>query len=402
MAEADSIQRALDALREGRIIVVMDDEERENEGDLVMAAQEVTEEKMAFFIRHTGGVVCMPMSNAIADQLNLPPMVARNTSRFKTQFTISVEATHGVTTGISAHDRAVTIQTAISPSAQPNDLRSPGHVFPLRAQGGGVLVRAGHTEAAVDLCSLAGLRLGAVLSELMNDDGTMMRSEAIKKFAEKHSLHVVSITDIIAYRRATESTVVKEAETELDTTTGVWKMIAFRDTIKQDEHIALLKGDIDPEKPVLVRVHSECLTGDVFGSQHCDCGGQLALAMKRIEKEGVGVVLYLRQEGRGIGLANKVRAYALQHAGLDTVEANLKLGLPVDDREYGVGAQILRHLDVHQLRLLTNNPKKLFGLQGHALKIVEQVPLEISCPNTRQKKYLRAKKEKMGHTLKNM
>ncbi|PIR48907.1 bifunctional 3,4-dihydroxy-2-butanone-4-phosphate synthase/GTP cyclohydrolase II [Candidatus Peregrinibacteria bacterium CG10_big_fil_rev_8_21_14_0_10_55_24] len=402
MSQEATIQPALDALRAGKMVIVVDDEDRENEGDLMMAAQDVDEESMAFFIRHTGGVVCMPLANSIADHLQLPPMVQENTSRLKTPFTVSIEAARGVTTGISARDRAVTIQTAISPTSIPADLRRPGHVFPLRADDGGVLIRAGHTEAAVDLCRFAGKRPGAVISELMHDDGTMMRRASIEKFSASHRIPVITIADIIAHRSRTEILVRREAETELETVTGMWKMVVFRDLTKNGEHVALVKGTINPQEPVLVRVHSECLTGDVLGSLHCDCGGQLHLAMQRIAQEGSGILLYLRQEGRGIGLANKVRAYALQHAGLDTVEANIKLGFPPDKREYGIGAQMLRDLGATQLRLLSNNPKKFVGLQGHGLHITEQIPLEIMNPSTHQKKYLLTKKKKLGHTLHNV
>jgi 3,4-dihydroxy 2-butanone 4-phosphate synthase/GTP cyclohydrolase II len=395
-----SIPTALDALRQGQMIIVVDDERRENEGDLVMAAEHVTTESMNFIIRNTGGVVCLSLSNTIADQLDLPLMVSRNTSRLQTPYTVSIEAAEGVTTGISAADRAVTVKAAINPVARSTDLRRPGHVFPLRAQDGGVLVRAGHTEASVDLCRLAGLREGAVISELMNSDGTMMRLPAIEEFSRKHDLPIVSIADLIAYRRRSETLVRKEAESDLETDTGTWHLTVYADLPHGREHIALVKGAIAPMQPVLTRVHSECLTGDAFGSRHCDCGQQLQAAMQAIAHEGSGVLLYLRQEGRGIGLSNKIRAYDLQRReGLDTAEANERLGLPVDLREYGIGAQILRDLGVGHLRLLTNNPKKIVGLDGYGLHIVEQVPLRIVPASENQKRYLIAKRDKLGHWL---
>jgi 3,4-dihydroxy 2-butanone 4-phosphate synthase/GTP cyclohydrolase II len=365
------ITDALDALRAGQFVIVVDDPNRENEGDLVLAAQFVDAEKIAFTIRHTGGVLCLALSNDIADQLELPAMVSRNTSRRSTPFTVSIEAADGVTTGISAADRARTIQAAINPAARASDLARPGHVFPLRAQEGGVLWRTGHTEASIDLCKLAGLRSGAVISELMNDDGTMMRVSDLETFATAHDIVMISIADLVAYRRRTETFVRSVANTTLETEKGTWTVAVFDDLLHQKQHVALSMGTMDPMHPTLVRMHSECLTGDVFHSLHCDCGMQLDRAMDVIASEGNGVIVYLRQEGRGIGLANKIRAYELQHLGLDTVEANRALGLPDDLREYGIGAQILKEIGVGKIRLFTNNPRKVVGLEGYGLESVE-------------------------------
>lgn len=399
MSTFASIPQAIEAMRMGKTIIIVDDEHRENEGDLVIAAEHITTERMAFFIRHTGGVVCLALSNSIADQLDLPAMVAQNTSSFGTPFTVSIESAHNVTTGISAQDRATTILSAINPVAKPEDLCRPGHVFPLRAQDGGVLVRAGQTEASVDLCRLAGLRCGAVISELMHEDGSMMRLPALQEFSAEHDIPIIAVEDLIAYRRKNETYIRKEAETILETQTGKWAMRVYTENIHNSEHVALIKGEIDPLHSTLVRVHSECLTGDAFGSLHCDCGAQLHQAMQQIEQEGSGVLVYMRQEGRGIGLANKIRAYSLQEDGLDTVEANEKLGFPMDLRTYGIGAQILKDCNVGHMRLLTNNPKKVIGLEGYGLHVDAQVPLQVQVESERQKKYLRTKKEKMGHNI---
>ncbi len=396
------VEAAIAALKSGKFVIVVDDIDRENEGDLVLAAEFATPEKLAFIIRHTGGVVCLSLSNAIANQLQLPAMVQRNTSKRGTPFTVSIEAKEGITTGISAADRAITILAAMDPKAKPADLSHPGHVFPLRAQDGGVLCRAGHTEASVDLCRIAGLREGAVISELMHDDGTMMRLQSIIPFAKKHGIHILPIADLIAYRRRTETLVSLEARSTLETKYGEFTVSVYHDNLHHKDHLALSMGKISARNPVLVRVHSECITGDVFGSCHCDCGEQLGLAMKRIADEGKGIFVYLRQEGRGIGLVNKIRAYELQHLGLDTVDANRALGLPDDLREYGIGAQILKDLGVGKMKLLTNNPKKVIGLEGYGLTITEQLPIEISPQNAKQKKYLKTKKKRMKHALKNV
>lgn len=399
MQSFSPITEAIETLARGAFVIAVDDEQRENEGDLFLAAEHATPEKLAFMIRHTGGVVCLPMSNAVADAIHLPAMVSDNTSRFGTPFTVSIEAASGVTTGISAADRSHTALCAASPTAKADDFVRPGHMFPLRAADGGVLVRVGHTEALVDLCVLAGLRPVGLLSELMHEDGTMMRLPALREFARTHGIPLISIADLVAYRRATETFVTRVATTELETRTGMWQASVYDDVLHKKEHLVLTKGTIDPLVPVLVRVHSECLTGDVFGSHHCDCGQQLIMAEDAIAKEGTGVIVYLKQEGRGIGLGNKIRAYELQHLGMDTVEANEALGFAPDLREYGIGAQILRDIGVGNMRLLTNNPQKIVGLSGYGLNVVERVPLVAELVSERQKKYVQTKQLKMKHVM---
>ncbi|MEK7625288.1 MAG: bifunctional 3,4-dihydroxy-2-butanone-4-phosphate synthase/GTP cyclohydrolase II [Patescibacteria group bacterium] len=395
----NNIEQAIEDLKAGKMVIVTDDENRENEGDLVIAAEFITAEKMAFIIRHTGGVVCLSLEDEIANRLDLPSMVKNNNSKNTTAFTVSIEAAEGVSTGISAEDRATTILAAAAPNAKPEDLRRPGHIFPLRAVEGGVLCRAGHTEASVDLCRLAGLKPAAVISELINDDGTMMRMPALEKFSEQYNLSLISIADLIAYRHRHESFVKMEAEANLETDSGQWTIKIYSDLLHKREHTVLTKGNIAQDIPILVRVHSSCVTGDIFGSKHCDCGWQLNKAMKNIEMAGQGVILYMSQEGRGVGLVNKIKAYKLQQdEGLDTVDANAKLGLAVDLREYGIGAQVLRDLGLKKILLMTNNPKKINGIGGYGLEIVAQVPIEGGL-NEFNKKYLKTKKDRMGHKL---
>jgi 3,4-dihydroxy 2-butanone 4-phosphate synthase/GTP cyclohydrolase II len=380
------------------MIILVDDEDRENEGDLAMAAEKVSPEDINFMAKYARGLVCLSLHPDIVEKLRLPLMVQDNRSRFGTAFTVSIEAKQGVSTGISAADRAHTILTAVNDDSTPDDLVQPGHVFPLRSRRGGVLFRAGQTEGSVDLARLAGLKPAGVICEIMNDDGTMARRPDLDIFAKEHNLRVVTVADIIAYRMRYESFVQREAETVLPTPYGEFKAIAFRNELDDSEHMALVKGEIDPEKDILVRVHSECLTGDVFGSFRCDCGDQLKRALKMVDQEGLGVVIYLRQEGRGIGFANKIKAYALQDKGLDTVEANEELGFKPDLRDYGVGAQILVSLGVRKMRLMTNNPKKVVGLEGYDLTITERVPIETP-PRPENMKYLLTKCEKLGHIM---
>jgi len=393
-----TIPQAIEDIRAGKFIIIVDDETRENEGDLAMAADKVTPEAINFMARHARGLICLPITKQRLDELAIPLMVQDNTSKNCTAFTVSIEAKKQTTTGISASDRAQTIKTVLNPNSKPDDLGRPGHVFPIRARDGGVLVRAGHTEAIVDLARLAGLYPAGIICEIMNEDGTMARLPQLEIMAPKYDLNIIAIADLIAYRRRHERLVQKVTEAKLPTKYGEFMAIAYKSSVDTAEHVALVKGDISSDEPVLVRVHSECLTGDVFGSLRCDCGDQIRLAMQSIAEEGRGVFLYMRQEGRGIGFHNKLRAYALQDQGMDTVEANIALGFPPDLRDYGIGAQILADLGLHNIRLLTNNPKKVVGLESYGLKIVETVPL-IAAPNPYNIHYLETKQKKLGHVL---
>jgi len=393
-----TIDEALDAIRQGKMIVVCDDEDRENEGDLTMAAQFATPEAVNFMAKHGRGLICLSLTPERCDDLGLDLMASKNESPFETPFTVSIEARRGVTTGISAHDRARTIQVGIDPEAGPRDIVQPGHIFPLKARAGGVLERAGQTEAAVDLARLAGLNPSGVICEVMNDDGTMARVDDLVTYCQRHDLKMITVADLIAYRRRYDKLVERVVSTKLPTGFGDFEATGYRELIGGKHHVALVKGEVDGHDDVLVRVHSECLTGDVFHSLRCDCGEQLESALAMIESEGRGVLLYLAQEGRGIGLLNKLKAYKLQEGGMDTVEANLELGLPADLRDYGIGAQILVDLGLSSIRILTNNPKKIRGLEGYGLSVTEQVPIE-HVPNPHNEAYLRAKRERMGHTL---
>lgn len=394
-----TIEKAIENIQEGKMVILVDDEDRENEGDLAIAAEKVTPEAINFMAKYGRGLICLSMTGEKVDSLDLPLMVNFNTSRFQTGFTVSIEARCGVTTGISAHDRATTILAAMADDAKPTDLVRPGHVFPLRAKDGGVIVRAGQTEGSVDLARLGGLKPAGVICEIMDEDGTMARMPALEIFSKKYDIGICTVADLIEYRMRTEAFVHRAAETVIPTSfAGEFRAIVFENDVDNLLHIAMVKGEIDAEKSILVRVHSECLTGDIFGSRRCDCGDQLKKAMKMMEEQGNGVLLYIRQEGRGIGLVNKLKAYALQDQGMDTVEANQKLGFKPDLRNYGLGAQILADLGVRKMKILTNNPKKIVGLEGYGLSIVEQVPIVIP-PNEFNRCYLKCKELKMGHLL---
>ena len=393
-----SIDRAIAAIRAGEIIIVVDDEDRENEGDLTIAAEKITPHSINFMAKYGRGLICMPMTEERLAELDIPQMVAQNTARFDTAFCVSIEAKAVTSTGISAPDRAATVLAAIDASTRPSDLARPGHMFPLKARTGGVLVRAGQTEAAVDLARIAGLYPAGVICEIMNDDGTMARVPELTRFAKRHKLLMITIADLIQYRMRTEALVRRVASASLPTSHGDFRVIAYESLIDRETHVALVRGEIGDGEHVMVRVHSRCLTGDVFHSARCDCGPQLDAAMQRISAEGRGVLLYLNQEGRGIGLSNKIRAYELQDQGFDTVEANERLGFKADQRDYGIGVQILKDLGVRSMRLLSNNPRKLVGIEGYQLSVAEWIPLEIP-PSDHTRGYLRTKKEKLGHKL---
>jgi 3,4-dihydroxy 2-butanone 4-phosphate synthase/GTP cyclohydrolase II len=394
----DTIEEAVQSIRRGRMVIVVDDESRENEGDFIMAAEKVTPEAINFMAKYGRGLICMPMTGERLDQLSLSPMVSQNTAKLGTPFTVSVDAVHGISTGISAHDRAVTVQTLIDPAAKPEDLAKPGHIFPLRAMEGGVLRRAGHTEATVDLAVLAGLKPAGLLCEIMADDGTMARVPQLVELKSRFGLKFITIKDLILHRRRTEKMIRRVATTPLPSKFGQFTLHLYEDRITGDHHVALVKDRVRGKRNVLVRVHSQCLTGDLFGSLRCDCGDQMQEALQRIEQEGSGVFLYMRQEGRGIGLANKVRAYELQDRGCDTVEANEELGFAPDLRDYGIGAQILVDLGLSTIRIMTNNPRKITGLEGYGLEVVERVPLQVP-PRRENVRYLKTKREKLGHLL---
>lgn len=393
-----TIEEALDDFREGKFVIVVDDEDRENEGDLIIAAEKITAEKVNFMLKYARGVLCAPITMSRSEELDLPHQVADNTSMLGTPFTVTIDKLEGCTTGVSAHDRAATIKALADPSSRPETFGRPGHINPLYAQDMGVLRRSGHTEAAIDLCKLSGLYPAGALMEIMNDDGTMARMPDLMKFAEEHDMHIISIKDLIAYRLKKESLIEVGNEADMPTRYGHFRLIPFRQTATGLEHMALIKGEWNEDEPILVRVHSSCATGDILGSKRCDCGEQLHKAMETIEKEGKGVIIYMQQEGRGIGLMNKIAAYKLQEEGMDTVDANIHLGFKPDERDYGCGAQMLRHLGVHKMRLMTNNPTKRVGLEAYGLEIVENVPIEVS-PNEYDYRYLKTKKERMGHEL---
>lgn len=396
------IEAALKVIRDGGTVILVDDEDRENEGDFCMAAEKATPESINFMAKYGRGLICVTLTEERADELDLKPMVDDNTSLYRTAFTVSIDAKKGVTTGISASDRAATILATVKDDARPEDLARPGHIFPLRARRGGVLVRTGQTEGSIDLSRLAGLKPAGVICEIMNEDGSMARLPDLEVIAKEHGLMIVTIADIIEYRLKKDRLVKRAAEAAVPSRFGgEFRAIAYTNEVDANEHLALVKGEINPDEPILVRVHSECLTGDVFGSERCDCGEQLKGAMKMIEKEGKGVLLYMHQEGRGIGLVNKLKAYTLQDSGLDTVEANERLGFKADLRDYGIGAQILVDLGVRKMRIMTNNPKKIVGLEGYGLEITDRVPIETT-PHSRNVKYLKVKKEKMGHLLTNL
>ena len=396
-----SVEEALDEFRAGKFVIVVDDEARENEGDLVMPAEMVTPSAVNFAVTHARGLLCMPMKGERLDELDIPLMISKNISvKKQTAFTVSVDYNKGTTTGISAYDRAATVKAMINPNTKPEEMSRPGHLFPLRYNPGGVLVRPGHTEAIVDLCEMVGMYPSGIVCEIMNDDGTMSRMESLEKFAEKFDLKILSIAQIIAHRRRHDHLIERVAEARLPTKYGDFKAIAYRSSVDPGEHIALTIGEWSPDQPVLVRIHSECMTGDVFGSLRCDCGQQVELALTALSKEGAGVFLYMRQEGRGIGLHNKIKAYSLQESGLDTIEANRTLGFDADMRHYDIGGQILRDLGVSKLRLLTNNPRKVVGISGFGIDIVERIPVEAPV-NDENRAYLRTKKLRMGHILGN-
>ena len=393
-----TIEEALDDFREGKFVIVVDDEDRENEGDLIIAAEKITAEKVNFMLKYARGVLCAPITLSRSEELDLPHQVADNTSMLGTPFTVTIDKLEGCTTGVSAHDRAATIRALADPASRPETFGRPGHINPLYAQDMGVLRRSGHTEAAIDLCKLAGLYPAGALMEIMNDDGTMARMPDLMEFAEKHDMHIITIKDLIAYRLQKESLIEVGNEADMPTKYGHFRLIPFRQSATGLEHMALIKGEWKEDEPILVRVHSSCATGDILGSKRCDCGEQLHKAMDMIEREGKGVIIYMQQEGRGIGLMNKIAAYKLQEEGMDTVDANIHLGFKPDERDYGCGAQMLRHLGVHKMRLMTNNPTKRVGLEAYGLEIVENVPIEVS-PNEYDYRYLKTKKERMGHEL---